>query len=429
MMQQKTDLAMQIKDLITAQAEAHGFGATAAPGPLRLNAAERLQQYNISSRRHFWTRLAMRDVLNTPVLPIAQSSNSVDIASYQKKPSAIPVIFRGGCCVSPQPKTNSGVEVDVLPIDTSSEQQHWSTFMANAACEITPALAVMCGQSVVNIRINAPVQIELIYITDKAPSTDGYHINIDVAAGVRASIDQYIYSTESAEGSACIVSRTIKLDKDADLVDQFVGKIPEISFMQCQQVSGNERSTYRAYQALTGGKVCRQVSELILNEPQASAAVYGVGLANEKQRHDHTILVRHQASHTQSTQQVKYCVDQQALSNFTSRVYVASGVYDIESDQLNHNLLLSNQARALTAPELEIYADDVRCAHGATVGALDEQAVFYLQSRGLNLQQARATLVSGFMKDLIEVFPTAACDRAQSLVDHMLAQTEGCQQD
>ena len=63
------------------------------------------------------------------------------------------------------------------------------------------------------------------------------------------------------------------------------------------------------------------------------------------------------------------------------------------------------------------------------MGALDEQAVFYLQSRGLNLQQARATLVSGFMKDLIEVFPTAACDRAQSLVDHMLAQTEGCQQD
>lgn len=420
---------MQIKDLITATVEAHDNGVTSQPGPLRLSAVERLQQYDLSSRRHFWTRLAMRDVLNTPVLPIAQSVNSVDVLSYRKNPNAVAIVLTGGHCVSPRPESNSGVQVDVIPIDAPGEQQHWSNFVANATCDITPALAVMCGQSVINIRITAPVQIELIYITDKAPRTDGYHINIDVAAGVHASIDQYIYSAGSAEGSACIVSRTIKLAKDAHLVDQFIGQIPAISFMQCQQVSGGQHSAYRAYQALTGGKICRQVSEVSLNESQASAAVNVVGLASDKQRHDHTILMKHLAAHTQSTQQVKYCVDQQALSNFTSRVYVEAGVHDIESDQLNHNLLLSNQARALTAPELEIYADDVRCAHGATVGALDEQAIFYLQSRGLNLQQAQAILISGFMKDLIEVFPAAACDRAKSLVDHMLARTEGSQQD
>ena len=366
----------------------------------------------------------MRDTLNTPILPVAKSIPAIDISAYQKNPKAIPIIFIGGYCISPLSETDQSVKVDIVSIDAPDQQQYWSDFMENAPCEITPALAALCGHTMVNVSVNSSRKIELIYIVGKSATTDSYHININVASGVCVEIDQYVHAIESEAQSACIVSRTVELAKNARCDDQFVGHMPPISFMQCQKVSCDENSEYNNYQALAGGKICRQVTEVTLAAPHAKAAVHAVGLANEKQRHDHTILMRHHAPHTQSTQQVKYCVDQSGLSNFSSRVYVEPGIGDVESEQLNHNLLLSNQARALTAPELEIYADDVRCAHGATVGALDEQAIFYLQSRGLSEKQARAILVSGFMKDLIETFPPSVCQRAQSLIDCLLQQTD-----
>ena len=87
---------------------------------------------------------------------------------------------------------------------------------------------------------------------------------------------------------------------------------------------------------------------------------------------------------------------------FHGRIRVAPGAQGTDAEQQNRNLLLSRDAEADTKPQLEIYADDVKCAHGATVGQLDEDAIFYLRSRGLRKEEARAVLTQAFATDIIE---------------------------
>jgi Fe-S cluster assembly protein SufD len=106
---------------------------------------------------------------------------------------------------------------------------------------------------------------------------------------------------------------------------------------------------------------------------------------------------------------------------FNGKVVVAEGADGTDSSQTNHNLLLSDRAEIDTKPELEIYADDVKCAHGATVGQLDESAIFYLRSRGLERQQARQVLTRAFAAESLSRLAVAAAhDYLAELLDERL---------
>jgi len=118
-------------------------------------------------------------------------------------------------------------------------------------------------------------------------------------------------------------------------------------------------------------------------------------------------VINHNSPHTKSSQFYKGILDDVSKASFRGKVIVKKDAQHIEAKQSNHNLLLSQTAKVSTMPELEIYADDVKCSHGATVGQLDEDALFYLRSRGIEETVARQILTQGFIQDVLFSFPEA----------------------
>ena len=113
-------------------------------------------------------------------------------------------------------------------------------------------------------------------------------------------------------------------------------------------------------------------------------------------------MVDHAASHCKSTQRYKGIVDDHGRGSFSGHVIVRHGTVGTDAVQSNPNLVLTPTAQADTRPWLEIFADDVRCAHGATVGRLDDDAYFYLRSRGIPAEQARAMLIAAFAAEVVD---------------------------
>lgn len=151
-----------------------------------------------------------------------------------------------------------------------------------------------------------------------------------------------------------------------------------------------------------GGRLVRIAVQAALAEPGAHVALNGLFVAAAGQHIDHQTLLDHQAAHTVSEELYKGLADGDGRGVFRGKVLVRAGAQKIRAQQASHNLLLSPAAEIDTKPELEIYADDVACAHGATVGQIDEAAVFYLQSRGIPAAEARALLTFGFAQGVIE---------------------------
>ncbi len=141
--------------------------------------------------------------------------------------------------------------------------------------------------------------------------------------------------------------------------------------------------------------------------PGANLALYGIYLCEGEQKVDFRINVRHLCGGCTSHQLFKGLAQDSAQVKFEGLVYVAQGAEKTEALQENHSLLLSDRATVQTQPQLEIYADDVICSHGATVGALDEQQLYYMRSRGISLELARSLQITSFLSPVLEHLPSS----------------------
>jgi len=158
--------------------------------------------------------------------------------------------------------------------------------------------------------------------------------------------------------------------------------------------------------SLMGDALSHQM-HINLEKSGATCELNGIYLLADKNTSDHDIVINHQHSNTHSRQFYKGILDGQSEASFRGKVVVAKDAQKIEAYQQNHNLLLSEKAQVASKPELEIYADDVKCSHGATVGQLDEAALFYLRSRGIAADKARQILTKGFLHDVFMRFPSS----------------------
>ena len=157
----------------------------------------------------------------------------------------------------------------------------------------------------------------------------------------------------------------------------------------------------------------------------------GCVIADKMQRVDNNTLIDHQAPSCQSNELYKYVLDDSAVGAFAGKVLVREGAQKTVSQETNANLCATRSARMYTQPMLEIYADDVRCSHGSTVGQMDEAALFYMQQRGIDEREARLLLKAAFITEVIETIPLQSLrDRLHVLVDKRLrgelSKCEGC---
>ena len=151
-----------------------------------------------------------------------------------------------------------------------------------------------------------------------------------------------------------------------------------------------------------GGAIARHDIESLLAGEGSEATMNGLYLVDGRQLCDTHMRVDHVAPHCQSHELYKGILDGRSRAVFNGRIHVHPGAQKTDAKQTNRNLLLSDDALVNTNPQLEIFASDVRCTHGSTVGQLDDDAVFYLRSRGIGMEAAKSLLTYAFASDLVE---------------------------
>jgi Fe-S cluster assembly protein SufD len=167
-------------------------------------------------------------------------------------------------------------------------------------------------------------------------------------------------------------------------------------------VSVGSKARYKDFALTTGGAVVRNQTFVRFGGENTEATIAGASLLKARQHVDNTLVINHAAAHCDSREQFKAVLDGQSHSVFQGKIIVEPHAQKTNSKMMTRALLLSDEAEADNKPELEIFADDVVCGHGATAGALDPGLKFYLMSRGIHEKEAEALLVQAFIGETIE---------------------------
>lgn len=148
--------------------------------------------------------------------------------------------------------------------------------------------------------------------------------------------------------------------------------------------------------------ITRNKLDLTFSGEGAECQCFGCVIADKQQHVDNNTLITHHVPHCTSNELYKYVLDDQAVGAFAGRVLVEHGAQKTSSQMTNQNLTATKEARMYTQPMLEIYADDVKCAHGSTVGQLNDAALFYMRQRGISLDEAKLLLQNAFINEVID---------------------------
>jgi Fe-S cluster assembly protein SufD len=167
------------------------------------------------------------------------------------------------------------------------------------------------------------------------------------------------------------------------------------------QVHQERSSNYASYAVSLGAEIARHDLNVALTDENIETTIDGLYVVTGRQHTDSHTSIDHQKPHSVSNQLYKGILDGRSRAIFNGKVFVREGALLTDARQLNKNLLLSSDAHVDTKPQLEIFADDVKCAHGATVGQLEDEELFYLSTRGITPEHARALLTYGFAEDVI----------------------------
>ena len=179
----------------------------------------------------------------------------------------------------------------------------------------------------------------------------------------------------------------------------------DMYYMQRFQFNMEEKSQIKACYAHVGGFVGKSYINVNCTGRFSDFRCLGAGVHSGREFHDFEVLVENKASNVSSILIYKMVLRDRAHSVFNGNLNIPQGFKKVRSLQTNHNILLDREARAESMPRLIIASDDVSCDHGATVGQLSEEALFYLMSRGLTREQAYYLMVEGFLNAIIEEFP------------------------
>ena len=170
-------------------------------------------------------------------------------------------------------------------------------------------------------------------------------------------------------------------------------------------INQSKDSNYNFYQYIDGGELTRTNLSVNLNGQNAKCNINSLSISNDKQHVDNNIVVNHNNPNTFSSQFVKSILFDSSSGVFNGRTVVKEDAQKIIAHQTNKNLLLSNTAKMNSNPQLEIYADDVKCSHGSTTGEIDDDSLFYIQSRGIPKSEAVKLIVNGFANEAIKDIP------------------------
>jgi Fe-S cluster assembly protein SufD len=286
--------------------------------------------------------------------------------------------------------------------------------------------------AVVEIAEGAVIEsvVHLVYLStarDKPYATHPRNV-ILAGAGSNVKIVEHYVGAGGAR-YLCNAATEIFLDRSASVshvrIQDDSLAASHIGRVQVDQAAG---SSLRSVVLAFGAALSRTEIFVVLDGEEAECDLAGLYAIDANRHVDHHLMIDHAKPRTRSNQLYKGVLDDSARGVFTGRVVVRAGAQKIKAMQSNPSLLLGRGAVAETRPQLEIYADDVACNHGATIGRLDEDALFYLLTRGIEAHDARRILVSGFAAEAIEnVAPESLREALRTKVSERIGQLGGRQ--
>ncbi|HTD60132.1 MAG TPA: Fe-S cluster assembly protein SufD [Gemmatimonadaceae bacterium] len=361
---------------------------------------------------HFTSPAAIAEV---DWLPLRDASGQVqpdDLAQFTLGLDAPRLVFVNGRYASGL-SSLSGLPSRVRVLDLAGHwndtaAENWLTKIALPTRDAFTALntAFTVDGAIVHVPADTVVEtpIHLLYVTDSEAAKGATHPRTLIVAdrhAVVTVIESYVTLGDATYFTNAVTEIQVA---DGAKVDHYrIERESERSYhIGTTEVRQGRDSRYHSFSFATGGALARVNLYTVLGGEGGETLMHGLYMLDGTQHIDHQTRIEHAAPHCASREVYKGIMDGASHGVFNGKVYVRPEAQKTDGKQTNNNVLLSETAHADTKPQLEIFADDVKCTHGATVGRLDEVALFYLRSRGIDLEQARNLLTYAFAADVLE---------------------------
>ena len=231
----------------------------------------------------------------------------------------------------------------------------------------------------------------------------GLNTRLDINLEDEASLNIINISNENLNNNFLNFRQKINIGKNS-ILKNYSLDINETSNIKYSFKDINlEKNSHLEYFILSkGSKFAKHDINCSLNDEYGSVVINGIIDLNDKKHHEIKTIINHNEENCKSYQLIKSVLNDSAKGVYQGKIYVNSKAQKTDGYQLSRALLLSNEVEFNAKPELEIYADDVKCSHGSTSGNIDENSIFYLMSRGLSYAQSKKLLTNGFLNEVIE---------------------------
>jgi len=386
-------------------------------GELREAALDQFQETEFpTSRDEDWKFTSVAPLLRVPFELGARSALATirNRIAAEELATAIRLVFVNGQFVpelSAREGLPEGVTISNLAAmaGKSDELEEHLARLADGAEHVFTALntAFLHDGAVVLIPrgkvLSQPIQLFFVSVSCGKRTMSHPRILVVAGSNSQATVIETYLSAESEEAVYFTNAVTeIALGKNAVLDHTKVQKESIRAFhIASTQVRQARTSNFSSHYVALGGGLVRNETRIVFEDEGSEATLNGLYLAGGNQHLDNFTVIDHAKPHCASHELYKGILDGKAHGVFNGKIFVRQDAQKTDAKQTNQVLLLSEDATINTKPQLEIFADDVKCTHGATVGQLDAESIFYLRSRGIGLEQARGLLTFAFANDII----------------------------
>ena len=371
-------------------------------------ALARFRAMGVPGRRDEYWRFTRPDDLNAPAAPEAALFET-DESPVFGEVDRLRIVFRDGVFDPEASDDLMGEGLEIERLATASAQDiHWAkdvygVLEARGQDPVARPFAAMntaFATDGIVIRATGKVSrpINLTYLHEDTTSDAILHFVIKVESGAELTVLENgpaaarfnkCMEVEVADGGAFHHVRAQGRDHERRAVTHIFARL-------------GEESLFKSFTLTANGVLTRNEAVIELTGDNAVAHIAGAAVGDGDFHHDDTVFITHDAVNCESRQVFKKVLRNGAVGAFQGKILVKEGAQKTDGYQISQSLLLDDDAQFLAKPELEIYADDVACSHGSTSGAIDEEALFYLRSRGVSAQEAQDLLVLAFLAEAIE---------------------------
>ena len=273
----------------------------------------------------------------------------------------------------------------------------------NSLLSLNNALTNKCYKIIVKKDYNLNKPLVVYHTTNNKIKSKNINLKLDFKLEQNSSLRLIDLFHDSAENSFINIFYNFDLKENAKLKNYKIDKIQNENIRYSyNNIDQDRNSISETFIFSSGSNFSKNEIKCNLNGEYSSAFVNGIFSLNDKQHHEIRTVINHLVENTKSYQLIKSVLGKNTKSAYQGKIFVDSKAQKTDGYQLSKAILLDETSEFNAKPELEIYADDVKCSHGSASGSLDENSIFYLMSRGLSYQQSKELLINGFLLDVIE---------------------------